>query len=78
MLSTYGGDGSYIYISKLNLLTMTIITNCWEIINEVGQICARGLSNNLTKEKVKFQNLECFLTLLNLLMKMKSMCLYVP
>lgn len=54
MLSTYGCDGSYIYISKLNLLTVTIITNCWEIINEVGQICARGLSNNLTEEKVKF------------------------
>lgn len=32
---------SYIYFSNLNLLTMTVITSCWEIIIEMGQICVR-------------------------------------
>ena len=57
---------------------MTVITNCWEMTIEVGHICARVLSSNLTTEKVKLQNPECSLTLLNLLMKMQTMCLYVP
>lgn len=32
---------SYIYFSNLNLLTMTVITSCWEIIIEMGQIYVR-------------------------------------